>query len=225
MADFLLFFEKFHDYDKIDIDKGNTPPEIYKICSCIRNTFCISYGIKKKNNLFLYFQKDKALIKFSGNKLRYLGPDERNQALLLKKAFDKLNNEILFKSNDWVESTPGIYVKKLNNAHSIVSFLNKLNLNKITFISDLISPFNFGFLYHYFDVPNIKKFKQVKNLKEQFFIIPSNKTTMINLLRNIVQSYPSMLEFITIATLDKIKTISDKILYINFQIDQIRTLK
>jgi len=89
LANFLLIIEEIIDFTKKDIDKGYTPPLIYKICSCIREAFCLSYAIRKNNNLYLYFQKEKILIKFEGSRLRYLGPDERSQALLLKKAFEK----------------------------------------------------------------------------------------------------------------------------------------
>jgi len=221
LPDFLLINEAFINFSKRDIDNGNTPQEIYSICSCIRTTFCISYGIKKNNNLYLYFQKENVLIKFKGQKLRYLGPDERNQALLLKKAFNKIDHRSINKNNSWIESTPGIYVMKLSNISSFLSFLKKYK--NISFISNYFSPFDVNFLYHYFDVPKIIHFRRLKNLKEQFFIIPSNKTIIINILREIVQSHPSMLEYIIIANLNKIKMMSDKILFINFQIDQMST--
>ena len=89
LANFLLIIEEIIDFTKKDIDIGYTPPLIYKICSCIREAFCLSYAIRKNNNLFLYFQKEKILIKFEGSRLRYLGPDERSQAILLKKVLDK----------------------------------------------------------------------------------------------------------------------------------------
>ncbi len=221
MANFLLIVEEIPDYGKSDIDKGNTPPEIYSVCSCIRTAFCISYGIKKKNNLFIYCQNKNFLIKFEGEKLRYLGPDERSQALLLKKALNTLNNNNIPKIG-WIESTPGIKMKKLNNIHSFFSFLSNLNIIYITFVSDAFSPFDIAFLCHCFDVPRIKPLKRLENLNEHFFIIPSSKSTIINLLREIASSRPSILEFITIAILDKIKIMSDKILYINFQIDQVK---
>ncbi len=218
MPDFLLFIEDIIDFGKKTIDKGDTPPEIYSICSCIRTTFCISYGIKKDNNLYLYFQKKNVLIILNGQKLRYLGPDERSQALLLKKALNKLNDRNISKNDSWIQSTPGIFVKKLNNITSLLSLLKKFK--NICIISRSFSSFDVNFLYHYFDVPKIIRFKRLKNLNEQLFIIPSSKTIIINFLRKIVHSHPSMLEYITIANLNKIKMMSDKILYINFQIDQ-----
>ena len=82
LANFLLIIEELINYTKEDIDKGHTPLYIYALCSCIRETFCLSYAIRKNNTLYLYFQEEKILIKFEGSNLRYLGPDDRSQSLL-----------------------------------------------------------------------------------------------------------------------------------------------
>jgi hypothetical protein len=89
LVNFILFIENISKYSKREVDLGKTPHDVYRLCCCIRETFCLSYSIRKENNLYLYFQKEHVLIKFEGKKLRYLGPDERSQALLLVKA---LNN-------------------------------------------------------------------------------------------------------------------------------------
>ena len=223
MVNFLLLIEKVIDYSKKNIDKGNTPSEIYKICSCIRTAFCMSYGIRKNNDLYLYFQNNTILIKFGGNKLRYLGPDERSQALLLQKALHKVNQYTNIDTGDWTESTPGIYVKKFNNDHAFILWLKSMDLKEIVCISNSKSVFEFAFLAHTYDFPQIKKFNNLGNLNKIFFIISLNphiNTLLINFLSSLVQVFPSMLENITLTPFEKIKAIEDKILYINFRIDQ-----
>lgn len=220
LVDFLLYFDKAPDYSKKDIDKGNTPPEIYKICCSMRTAFCTSYGIKKKNNLYIYFRDDSILINFNGRMLKYLGPDERNQALLLRKAIDKIKSQNSQKSMTWIKSTPGIQVKYLNNSLSFINFLNSLDKKKFTFICESISPFNLNFLYHYYDYPRFIKLNRLKNMKDHFFIIPSSKNIVIEFLREIARDFTSMLEYFTLATQKKIKSMADKVLYLNFQIDQ-----
>ena len=220
MADFLIYYETIPDYNKGEIDKGVTPPEIYRICSCIRETFCLSYGIRKINNLFLYIQDKKVLIKFIGKKLRYLGPDERSQALLLNKALEKARRNSQFNNDNWVESTPGIQVKNLHNTNSFHLFLNSLKYKHLTFICDPISIYDINFLYHTFDYPKIKKFKQLKHLKESIFLLPSSNQILIKILKSLVHIFPSILELVTLTPLNKIKAIEEKILYVNFQIDQ-----
>ena len=225
MADFLLYYETIPDYNKEEIDKGVTPPQIYKICSSIRETFCLSYGIRKINNLYLYVQDKNLLIKLIGKKLRYLGPDERSQALLLNKALEKARHNLNNLSDNWVESTPGIQIRNLNNANSFYLFLNSLNCESLSFICDPISIYDISFLYHMFDFPKIKKFKQLQQLKETFFLFPSNNQVLIEFLKSIVQIFPSMLELVTLLPLNNIKAMEEKILYVNFQIDQLGSIK
>ena len=73
MANFLFLIGNIVEYSKKDIDQGNTPPEIYKICVCLKETYCISFNIRKENNVYLYFQNERILIKFEGSTLRFLG--------------------------------------------------------------------------------------------------------------------------------------------------------
>lgn len=225
LVDFLLYLKKIPEYDKSHIDKGATPSIIYKICSCIRETFCLSYGIRKINNLYLFIQDKNVLINFVGKELRYLGPDERSQALLLNKALEKARHDSNFKIDNWIESTPGIRVRTLNNINSFLLFLNSLKKQRLMFICDKISLYDMPFLYHMFDFPKIKKFEQLKHLKESFFIFQMNNQDLIEFLKSLVHVIPSMLELVTLVPLNKIKAIEEKILYVNFQIDQLGSAK
>ncbi len=223
MVNFLLLIENIIDYNKNNIDKGNTPPDIYKICSCIRETFCLSYAIRKSNNLYLYFQNENVLIKFEGINLRYLSSDERSQALLLKKALEKVTQYKRSPSDDWVKSTPGIYVRRFINSHAFILWLKLMELKDIVCVSNSISVFEFPFLAHIYDLPPIKKLNELGNLTKIFFIISLNphiNTLLIKFLSSMAQVFPSMLENVILTPLKTIKAIKDKILYINFRIDQ-----
>ena len=223
MVNFLILIEKIIDFSKKDIDKGNTPLEIYKICSSIRTAFCLSYNIRKNNNLFLYFQENKILIKFEGDKLRYVGPDERSQAILLRKALNQINQNTMVDNPDWIKSTPGIYVKVFSTNQSFILWLKSLELKHIVCISESISINEFPFLAHTYDFPKIKKFSSLDNLHELFFILSLNfqsNSLLIQFIFSLVEVFPSLLEHTILTPLNKIKAIEDKILYINFQIDQ-----
>ncbi len=215
MVNFLLLLEKNINYSKKDIDKGRTPLGIYKICSCIRETFCLSYAIRKDNVLYLYFQKEHVLIKFDGQKLRYLGPDERSQALLLKRALNKIHEEFDHKNKGWIRSTPGIYIKKFSNDLELIEFLisislgtNNLILDNHQNIEEITNPINFD-----------KNLNLINDL--DFFIIPTykiqeNNKTIIDLFKK--------LKPLNIIALSMIESVEDKILYINFRKDQQGTL-
>ena len=85
----------------------------------------MSYSIRKENILFFYFQKKPVLIKFVGAELKFLGPDERSQALLLLKAFEKMANTTIDYEN-WIKSTPGIYYRQFQDDKSIITYLESM---------------------------------------------------------------------------------------------------
>ena len=140
MVNFLILIKNVSDYTKKDIDKGNTPLDIYKICLCIKEAFCLSYAIRKQNILYLFIVQELALIKFDGIKLRYLGSDERSQALLLRKALDRLKNLNITEHDKWMRSTPGIYVRTFKNYKSYIYYVSTLISKQLILIFDKISP-------------------------------------------------------------------------------------
>lgn len=201
MVTFLLLVNNITLYSKNDIDKGKTPFEIYKLCSCIRETFCLSYSIRKNNTLYLYFQNEHLLIQFKGEKLRYLGPDERSQALLLKKAINlaKHYKNLIYK--DWMKSTPGIFVKGFKDHKKFLSFLKSISMGNSYLILDNETDF--------ITFSN----ENLGNLSELLFIIPTYtiSSEIFELFQN--------LKNLTRGNLSKIEGVENKILYINFQID------
>ena len=214
LANFLLLIEEFINYTKKAIDKGYTPPLIYKICSCIREAFCLSYAIRKNNNLYLYFQKEKILIKFEGSRLRYLGPDERSQALLLKKVLDINISTIISNGNKWIKSTPGIYSKSFLDDSSFIDYLVSAVQDPMIFIYDEVDSIDES------NIPEIININSLENLRDIFYIIPtypfSEKNNIIKLML--------LLTNIKLVTLSKIRSIHDKILYINYLIDKTQYL-
>ena len=213
MVNFLLLVKNLTNYNKKDIDVGITPLEIYKICSCIRESFCLSYAIRKENNLFLYFQNEGVLIKFEGNRLKYLGPDERSQALLLRKAIDKINLPNSSDIKDWRKSTPGIHIRKFSNNESFIKYFESFPSFKPIF---LINDEDIGKVNSYLKV---NEFERLNTISEFFYIIPAY---------NIIIEDPNFfhlfkdLKDIKFLTLSKINSIEDKFLYVNFRLDLLK---
>lgn len=215
LVNFLLLFEKIINYSKKDIDKGKTPLNVYKICSCIRETFCLSYAIRKDNVLYLYFQKEHVLIKFEGQTLRFLGPDERSQAILMKKALNKIYEKFDNENNKWIKSTPGIFGKKFSNNLEFIEFFTSISNRKNNLIIDAYQS-----LGEKINLVNLDKFFCPIN-ELDFFIIPTYNN--LNNNTNIIEMFKE-LKTINIISLSMIKSIEDKILYINFRKDQQSTL-
>ncbi|MFX0105801.1 MAG: hypothetical protein ACFE75_09940 [Candidatus Hodarchaeota archaeon] len=211
MVNFLLLIVSISKYSKKDIDQGKTPFDVYRICSCIRETFCLSYSIRKSNNLYLYFQNEQVLIKFEGKKLRYLGPDERSQALLLEKALNIVRKNFFAENDEWKISTPGIFVRKFIDIYSFINFFNSiikgnnfLIIDNLRYVKQKVEDFNSA---RYF----------TDNMENDFFIIPTYSISRDN--SNIIELFKQV-KNIKLLSLSKIKEVENKILYINFRKDQ-----
>ncbi|MFW9938351.1 MAG: hypothetical protein ACFFD5_11930 [Candidatus Thorarchaeota archaeon] len=208
MVNFLLLINKISAYSKKDIDQGKTPLDVYQLCSCIRDAFCLSYSIRKENNLYLYFQERNVLIKFEGKKLKFLSSDERSQALLLYKALNLNSEKISF--DNWHKSTPGIYLKKLYDLDAIIEIMRLREIISVLIVNTYNER---DYLWE------IIEFDQIKNPEECLYIIPiyslsDFSNTLINLLKEVGK--------VKVLVLIPIKSIENIILYINYKIDQIQ---
>jgi hypothetical protein len=208
LVNFLILIEKFPKFSKSDVDVGKTPIYVYNLCSIIRESFCLSYSIRKNNNLYLYFKALQLLIKYEGKKLRFLGSDERSQAILLNKALEKIIGDEKLQTQEWEKSTPGIFVKRLPNSGFILENINNILHNKIVFIAE------FENKNLYLDVINLD---DLDDMSEYCYIFPysQNSQSSLRFLQVIKENYN--LKYIN---LSNIKGIENKILCINFRIDQ-----
>jgi hypothetical protein len=206
LVNILILIDKIAKFTKNSIDLGRTPLDVYNLCSVIRETFCCSYSIRKNNNLYIYFDSIQTFIKFEGKSLRYLGSDERSQALLLKRALDKVN-EIEKLNLRMQRSTPGIFVKRLSSSESILENITDLYNDKIIVINE-------------FEKENMESdiiyLEELDNLGEYCYIFPFPQISRstIEILRVIDEKYQ-----LKYANLSKINGIENKILYVNFIID------
>ncbi|MBY8983498.1 MAG: hypothetical protein KGD65_00360 [Candidatus Lokiarchaeota archaeon] len=210
MVNFLLLIEEITQYNKEIINRGLTPQKVYELCSCIRETFCLSYSIRKNNNLFFYFQKEHILVSFIGSELRHLGPDERSQALLLEKALNKANGINFIEKDGSKQSTPGIYILKFLDHPSFHRYIQSLIEGTVYLVID-----NEEFIKKERDIyaPNINiEFFIDRNL----FIIPTYDNFIDN--SKILTLFKEMKK-IKFLSLSKIKQIENKILYINYRKD------
>lgn len=76
---------------------------------CVNSAFFLSHDLRKDAELFLVLQGGSdapKTVRFSGSELRYLNPDERSTASLIR-------NALLKKVGDSeVRSSPGVYVSR-----------------------------------------------------------------------------------------------------------------
>lgn len=191
LVKFLVCIDKISSFDKKAIDVGNTPLDVYTLCSCIREVFCLSYAIRKENEFYILINQKKLLLKLIGQNLRYLGSDERSQAILLLKA---LELEKTIPYDMWIKSTPGIFIKKLIDLEYLFSIINEKNIR--AFIIDDKNP---------------NKIAAYKINNQDIIILDEFRDN------NFIQRQIGNFERIA---LPNHYSLENKILYINYQLDQ-----
>jgi tRNA pseudouridine-54 N-methylase len=192
-------------FTKKDIDCGLIPFDIYNLCGAIREAFCISYAIRKENVLYILVVSDLLLLKFDGNQLRFLGPDERSQAFLLNKAMFKARN-ILTANQGFLKSTPGIYLKKLGSHAEWVNLFNKSNTTKVLLTN-----------YYLEELSNIHPIE----LHTQFlYIILDNQINFsLTNYENFIQNLKCLSDLRLLDVKD-VFSIAHKILLVNYMLDE-----
>lgn len=79
------------------------------LCRCVNASLFLSHDLRRDVCVFLVLKGEpfpQKLICFDGSAVRYLNPDERSAASLIKKALEKSAQDF------WTESTPGVRVRK-----------------------------------------------------------------------------------------------------------------
>jgi tRNA (pseudouridine54-N1)-methyltransferase len=95
------------DFSLNDLPGGAGRMDI--LCRCVTASLFLSHGMRRDAEIYLVLcgQPDPpATILFSGEKVRYLNPDERSAASLIKKAL------AMHRVHTFRESTPGVFVRK-----------------------------------------------------------------------------------------------------------------
>jgi len=126
---------------RTQINIGKYPITTSQISSVFRNVFLMSNSIRKDSNLdilcYQQFSSGKTClhVKITGEKLRYLSPDERNTLFLIQKIMGVINktsnakiyqDEIVkFHNDKWAKSTPGIRFIRTNLIEFITPFKDK----------------------------------------------------------------------------------------------------
>ena len=88
MRYFILTARKLPRIDRQEINKGTMKREAITIVNWVRSSLFTSYGVRRDVNVILYpLDPGDILIRIEGDKLRYMGPDERSISVLLSIPF------------------------------------------------------------------------------------------------------------------------------------------
>lgn len=77
------------------------------LCRCVNAALFLSHDLRRDVNAYLVLKggSQPKLVRFEGDRVKYLSPDERSAASLIKKALEKNAQDF------WTESTPGVSVR------------------------------------------------------------------------------------------------------------------
>jgi tRNA pseudouridine-54 N-methylase len=116
---------EFPEMRRQEIDEGNLSPDALTAVNCVRSSLFTSYGLRRDSKLIFFEIQSNRLILIEGDKLRYMGPNERSISILLSMSIKKLLSGDLERNP---ESSPGITTIKSNVIPSIIREENSLLL-------------------------------------------------------------------------------------------------
>ncbi|ENN96432.1 hypothetical protein J422_02365 [Methanocaldococcus villosus KIN24-T80] len=98
------------------------------VCRCVSDSLFLSHDIRRDVIFYsiLYGPPNPPIaIKFVGNELKKVSPDERNIAIFIKKAIKKFEELSEEEKKYWNESTPGIYVRRIDFKDLVLEKINE----------------------------------------------------------------------------------------------------
>jgi len=97
---------------------------------CVNSAFFLSHSVRTDVELFLVLQGGTdapKTVRFSGSEIRYLNPDERSTASLIRNALLKRSE------NEEIRSTPGVYISR----RSFFDVIDELKeISKIVYLKE-----------------------------------------------------------------------------------------
>ncbi len=111
MTTFRHFYVKSHAKTSPDINLKDLPGSSGRldvVARCINASFWLSHDIRRDVVFHTIFHGEPSppvYIRMEGDRLRKVSPDERNIAIFIKKALERMGEEE-------IESTPGIFVSR-----------------------------------------------------------------------------------------------------------------
>ena len=90
------------------------------LCRCVNSALFLSHDLRRDVRVYLVLKGgvQPKIVRFDGAAIRYLSPDERSAASLIKKALEKQAQGF------WTEATPGVSIK-IGDFGDLLGELNK----------------------------------------------------------------------------------------------------
>lgn len=120
MKDFVIIGNKAANGGKINLnDLPGSAGRMDVLCRCVTSALFISFGMRRDVNVWLVLKGEPGpdkIIRFNGETMRSLNPDERSSGSLIQKAL------LIDASEMEKQSTPGVFVRYGNLAQLLNAF-------------------------------------------------------------------------------------------------------
>ncbi len=110
MREFILTSHKAPTEPGINLNNLPGEGRIDVLCRAVTSAFLLSHDIRENVQLYLVLNNNLT-IRFRGDELRHLNPDERSTTALIDKALERKKELV---GDIEIESSPGIYISKRN---------------------------------------------------------------------------------------------------------------
>ncbi|MDL2261199.1 tRNA (pseudouridine(54)-N(1))-methyltransferase TrmY [Methanimicrococcus sp. OttesenSCG-928-J09] len=120
MKDFVIIGNKAVNGGKISLnDLPGSAGRMDVLCRCVTSALFISFGMRRDINVWLVLKGEPGpdkIVRFNGETMRSLNPDERSSGSLIQKAL------LVNASEEEKQSTPGVFVRYGNLAQLLSEF-------------------------------------------------------------------------------------------------------
>lgn len=123
MKDFIIIGNKAVNGGKISLnDLPGSAGRMDVLCRCVTSALFISFGMRRDINVWLILKGEpgpEKIVRFNGETMRSLNPDERSSGSLIQKAL------MIEAAEMEKQSTPGVFVRYGNLAQLLSAFLEE----------------------------------------------------------------------------------------------------
>ena len=130
------------DFEKMDLNIPFSEKRLVigKLSRIVTNAIFLSHSLREDIFIRIFVEKPVShIIQINSSTIRYLGPELRSLASLIlkaKKKFQEAMENNYFKTNDWLETNPGFFIKLANNPFQNLPITGDLSSHLVHVILD-----------------------------------------------------------------------------------------
>ncbi|NIA03405.1 MAG: tRNA (pseudouridine(54)-N(1))-methyltransferase TrmY [Nitrospirae bacterium] len=134
MREFIVVGHKARTDSNFNLnDMPGTGGRMDILCRCVNSSLFLSHDLRRDVVIYLVLlgePESPKIVKFEGETVRYLNPDERSSGSLIKKALDKSAGP------HWKRSTPGVWIRTGDLENILRELMDGTENKRIFYLSE-----------------------------------------------------------------------------------------